>query len=335
MSLQGGILLGPSVLGRIAAYRQLIFPNYSFKILEPMAHLSIAYYAFLVGLKMDVKGILRTGPKAMKIALAGIIVPFSFGSGLYFIFDIDKSERAGCLFWGATLTVTGFSVLTKILDKQQILHTEIGKTAVASALVNDMGSWGFLTLGFAVTSSQSNIQWSLISTIAFVLLCVYYIRPGLSWIIRKTPEGQGYSEFYICSVLTGMALSGVITDVCGTHPMIGAFVFGLIIPNEVLEATMVDKLEDFVMGILMPVYFVVCGLRTNIDVISYQTSWIVVGLVIVLACSVKLFSSLIVTVFSDLPVDEAVAVGFVCNAKSVMALIILEAGQIQGVKKKD
>ena len=327
----GGILAGPTGLGRITSFRKLLFPSYSFKLLEPMAHLSIVYYAFLVGLKMDVKGILRTGPKSMKLALAGIFIPFSLGAGLYFIFLVETKEIAGCLFWGGSLTVTGFSVLSKILENQQILHTEVGKTAVASALISDMSSWGFLALGFAVTGSQANIQWSVISTVAFILVCVYYIRPGLNWIIRKTPEGQGYSEYYICSIVAGMALSGVITDVCGTHPMIGAFVFGLIIPNEVLEATIVDKLEDFVVGILMPVYFVVCGLRTNLDVISSGFSIVVVVLVIIAFCSVKLISAIIVTAFAEVPMDEAVTVGLLCNAKSIMALIILEAGQIQGV----
>ncbi|KAL0418785.1 UNVERIFIED_CONTAM: Cation/H(+) antiporter 15 [Sesamum radiatum] len=295
--LLGGILLGPSALGRIRAYRRMMFPNYSFKVLEPMAHLSIVYYAFLVGLKMDVRAVMRTGQKAMKIAIAGTIIPFFFGSGVYFIFVNEKSETFGFIFWGAALTVTGFSVLMKILDKQQLLHTEIGKTAVASALVNDLSSWGFLALGFAITSSPTNSP----------------------------------CEFYICSILTGVAMSGVITDVCGTHPMIGAFVFGLVIPNEVLEATITDKLEDFVMGILIPVYFVVCGVRTNIDLISYNTSWWLAGVVIVLACSVKVFSTLIVAPFAELPIKDAFAVGLLSNAKSIMVLIILEAGQIQGV----
>ncbi|KAG8385317.1 hypothetical protein BUALT_Bualt03G0030200 [Buddleja alternifolia] len=327
--LLGGILLGPSALGRIDGYRKLLFPNYSFKVLEPMAHLSLVYYAFLIGLKMDVKAILRTGPKALKVAIAGTIIPFGVGSTLYFPIATD-GKTAGFVFWGGALTVTGFSVLTKILDRQQMLHTEIGKTAVASALINDMGSWAFLVLALSASGSPSNIHWSLISTTAFILLSVYYLRPGLSWIIRKTPEGQGYSEFYICSILTGMALSGVITDICGTHPMIGAFVFGLVIPNEVLEATLIDKLEDFVVGILMPVYFVVCGLRTNIDVILFQSSWLMVVLVIVLACSVKVLSSLLVSCFSELSATEAVAVGLLSNTKSIMVLIILEAGQIQG-----
>ncbi|KAL0437540.1 UNVERIFIED_CONTAM: Cation/H(+) antiporter 15 [Sesamum radiatum] len=331
MSMQGGILLGPSALGRITAYRRMMFPNYSFKVLEPMAHLSVVYYAFLVGLKMDVRAAMRTGQKAIKVAIAGTVIPFFFGSGVYFIFVNDKSETFGFIFWGAALTVTGFSVLMKILDRNQILHTEIGKIAVASALVNDLCSWGFLVLGFAITSSPTNSPWSLISTIAFVLLCVYYVRPALNWIIQKTPEGQGYSEFYICSILTGVYLSGVITDVCGTHPMIGAFIFGLVIPNEVLEATITDKLEDFVMGILMPVYFVVCGVRTNIDFISYNTSWWLAGVVIVLACSVKVFSTLVIAPFAELPIKDAFAVGLLSNAKSIMVLIILEAGQIQGV----
>lgn len=331
LGVQGGILLGPTMFGRITAYRKLIFPNYSFRMLEPMAHLSITYYAFLVGLKMDVKGMMRSGPKAMKVALTGIVVPFSLGAGLYFIFEIGKQQRAGFLFWGAALTVSSYSVLTSILDKQQMLHTESGKTALSSALITDMFSWCLIGLGFAVTSAHSSIQWSLLSTMAFVVLCVYYVRPGLGWLIRRTPEGQGYSEFYICAIVSGMGLSGVITDACGTHPMIGAFVFGLIIPNEVLEATIVDKLEEFVMGILMPVYYVVCGLRTNVDVMSDGSSWFIVIMVVLVACGAKVLSALAITVFSDLPMEEAVPIGFMSNAKSVMALIILECGQIQGV----
>ncbi|KAL0442544.1 UNVERIFIED_CONTAM: Cation/H(+) antiporter 15 [Sesamum latifolium] len=331
----GGMLLGPSAFGRIKAYRRMMFPNYSFRILEPMSHLFIGYYAFLAGLKMDVRAITRTGPKALKIAITGTIIPFLFGSAVFFIFTNDKSQNFGFLFWGAALTVTGFSVLSKVLETQQILHTEIGKTAQASALISDMCSWIFLAVAFAVTSSPSNSPWSLISIVAFLLLCVFYIRPVLSWIIQKTPEGQGYSEFYICSILTGMALSGVITDTCGTHPMIGAFIFGLVIPSEVLEATIVEKLDDFVMGILMPVYFVVCGLRTNIDAISDTSSWFVVGFVIVLACTVKALSSLILTIFSDLPVNEAMAVGLLSNAKGTLVLVILEAGQIQGALRTE
>ncbi|KAL2494559.1 Cation/H(+) antiporter 15 [Forsythia ovata] len=321
-----GIILGPSVFGRNSGFRKQMFPSYTYKILEPMAHLALVYYAFLVGLKMDIKAILRTGSKAVNVAVAGTVIPFSIGSALYFIF---QGNKAGFIFWGAALTVTGFSVLTEILEKQEIINTDIGKTAMASALINDVSAWCFLALGFAITGSPENIHWSLLCTTAFVLLCVYYIRPCLKWVIRKTPEGQGYSEFYICSVLTGVAFCGVITDACGTHPMIGAFVFGLVIPCEVLEAALINKLEDFVVGIFMPVFFMVCGLRTNVDIISDQTSWIVVVLIIILACAAKIICALVVSIFTSIPINEAIAVGVLTNTKGAMAMIILEAGQTQ------
>ncbi|XP_073272325.1 cation/H(+) antiporter 15-like isoform X2 [Primulina huaijiensis] len=326
---RGGILLGPSAFGRIDTLKHLVFPYYSLKVLEPMAHLSVMYYAFLVGLKMDVRAILRIGPKAMKIAVSGTLIPYFLGCGLFFCTNYNAQEGKGCLFWGAALSVTGFSVLAKILDQQHILHTEIGKIAISSALINDLCSWGFLALAFIVTSSSSGIHYSLICTSAFILLCVYYVRPALRWIIRKMPEGQGYSEFYICSILTGVALCGVITDACGTHPMIGAFTFGIVIPNEVLEAALVDKLEDFVLGILMPVFYLVCGIRTNIDIISLGTQWYSVGLVFLFACCLKIFSSVFVSLLCEFPLHEAVGIGILTNTKSMMAMIILEAGQIQ------
>ncbi|XP_073297411.1 cation/H(+) antiporter 15-like [Primulina huaijiensis] len=331
VDILGGILVGPSAFGRINGIKNLVFPFYSLKVLEPMAHLSVMYYAFLVGLKMDVRAILRIGPKAMKIALSGTFIPFFLGCGLFFCTNYPSQDSRGSLFVGAALSVTGFSVLAKILDQQQILHTEIGKTAMSSALINDLCSWGFLALAFVVSSESSGIHYSLICTSAFILLCVYYVRPALRWIIRKMPEGQGYSEFYICSILTGVALCGALTDACGTHPMIGAFTFGLVIPNDVLEAALVDKLEDFVLGILMPVIYLVCGIRTNIDFISVGTQWYWVGLVFIFACSLKIISAVFMSLLCELPLKEAVGIGMLTNTKSIMAMIILEAGQIQNV----
>lgn len=266
--MQTGIILGPSVLGKLSVFSNTLFPQYYVPVLEPMAHYALVYYAFLMGLQMDIRAMSRTGTQAKHIAVAGIFIPMIIGSSSYFIIEnhvkADPLNKLGAFFWGSALTVTGFSVLSKILDRQKILHTEIGKIAVASALLSDLASWFFLALGLAITvEPSSTFIWILLSTCAVLLLCAFYLRPALSWIIRKIPEGQGYSEYYLCSIITGVSLLGVITDACGTHPIIGAFVFGLIIPDEVLESVLVDRLKDFVQGMLMPVFFVVCGLRAD------------------------------------------------------------------------
>ncbi|CAK9133941.1 unnamed protein product [Ilex paraguariensis] len=315
-------------MGRINVFSKTIFPNYYFAVLEPMAHLALVFYAFLMGLEMDIRSISRTGTKAWSIAAAGAVIPFVFGAGLFFMFQTP--DKMGSFFWGIALTVTGFTVLARILEKQKILHTEIGKTALSVALVNDFGSWIFLALALALSSGASTFHWALVCTIAFVMFCVYYVRAGLKWVIRHTPEGQGYSEFYICFILSGVMLCGALTDACGTHPMIGAFVFGLSIPNEMLQATLVDKLEDFVLGFFMPIFFAVCGVRTNLDHISDNTSWALVMVVVVLACSAKVLGTLFASFFYNIPPREAVAVGVLSNTKSVMVMVILEVGQQQG-----
>lgn len=319
--------MGPTALGRIIKFRRLLFPNYNFHVIETMAHVALVFYGFLVGLQMDIKSILRIGIKARNVAVIGIIIPFVMGTILYFSLTRDDEAR-GFIFYGGVLTITGFSVLAKILDKQKILQTDIGKMAMSSAVINDIGGWFVLTLGYVVTGIPANIHWAIICTTGYALFCVFYLRRAIGWVIRKMPEGQGYSEFFICSILSGMAISGVITDALGTHPIIGAFLFGLSIPNQVLQAEIINKLDDFVMGILMPTFFVVCGLRTNFG--EMGSIYEIVGYIL-LFVSAKILSSIAATFFSEMSFKEALSVGVLSNTKSLMALIIIEAGQAQQV----
>ncbi|CAI9087050.1 OLC1v1021017C1 [Oldenlandia corymbosa var. corymbosa] len=323
------MLIGPSAFGKLNVFNNMLFPAYYMHVLEPMAHYALVLYAFLMGLQMDIRAITRSGTQALHVAVAGVFIPFVVGSTLYFVSTDEDIRLRGTFFWGAALSVTGFPVLARILEKQKILLTEIGKTALASALLSDVFSWFFLAIGFALTVSHP--LWIIITTSALVLLSTFYLRPALAWIIRNTPVSQGYSEYYICCILTGVSLMGVITDVCGTHPMIGAFIFGLIIPNDVLESLLLDRLSDFVHGILMPIFFLVCGLRANLDDIGTSPgSWIKMALVIIFAFAAKIIGAVAVFFLHDLQPGQAVAVGILSNTKSTVALIILEVGLTQG-----
>lgn len=323
------MLLGPSAIGGIKGFRVIFFPNYNFEIIETMAHLALVLFAFMTGLQTEVKPLLNTGSMAKTVAFSGIIVPFLIGATLYYILPHDDGRTSGFIFYGGALTVTGFSDLAKILDRQRVLQTEAGKVALSSAAIHDFSSWFFLAVGLA--ASGSGLHWAIICNVMYILFSVYYLPRILAWIIRKTPDGQGYSEFYMCSMVIGMMFCGVITDAIGTHPMIGAFIFGLCMPSKVVEAALLDKFEDFVMGVFMPVFFVVCGLRTNIGVMATDTSIFVVFLAIIFAFSAKIIGALAATCFSGLSAREAIAVGILTNTKSTMAMILLEVGQIQQV----
>lgn len=328
--------MGPSVLGRSLEFANTIFPLRSVMVLETMANVGLLYFLFLIGVEMDISIIRKTGKKALAIAIAGMILPFFIGLAFSFILHGNSEMHEGTfiLFLGVALSVTAFPVLARILAELKLINTEMGRIAMSSALINDICSWILLAFAIALAENESASLaslWVVLTSSAFVLFCFFVIRPAIAWIIRSTPEGETISEFYICLVLTGVMISGFVTDAIGTHSVFGAFVFGLVIPNGPLGATLIEKLEDFVSGLLLPLFFALSGLKTNVTAIQGATTWGVLMLVIVLACVGKVAGTLLVSIFYQMPMREGMTLGLLMNTKGLVELIILNVGRDQKV----
>ncbi|KAJ7945230.1 Cation/H(+) antiporter like [Quillaja saponaria] len=335
--IMGGVILGPSVLGRNSTFAEAVFPLRSVMVIETMANVGLLYFLFLVGVEMDITVIKKTGKKAIVVATSGMILPFIIGAAFSFLLERDdKSMSRGTyiLFLGVALSVTAFPVLARILAELKLINTELGKLALSSALINDMCAWVLLALAIALaenkTASLASL-WVILSSVAFVAFCFFAVRPAISRIIRITPEGETFSEFNICLILAGVMISGFITDAIGTHSVFGAFVFGLVIPNGPLGATLVEKLEDFISGLLLPLFFAISGLKTNVATISKASTWGILLLVIVLACVGKVAGTLLIALFYQMPIREGVALGLLMNTKGLVEMIVLNVGKDQKV----
>ncbi|WOH14508.1 hypothetical protein DCAR_0934027 [Daucus carota subsp. sativus] len=333
----GGIILGPSVMGQSKKFAETFFPLRSVMILETMANIGLLYFLFLVGVEMDLDVIRRTGKKALTIAIAGMILPFLIGISFSFLL-LQKTQmiKQGTfiLFLGAALSVTAFPVLARILAELKLLNTELGRIAMSSALVNDMCAWIMLAFAMALAENQSMAStsfWVILSGIAFVIFCILVVRPMVEWITQQTPEGENISEFHICLILTGVMVCGFITDSIGTHSVFGAFVFGLVIPNGPLGATLIEKLEDFVSGLLLPLFFAISGLKTEISAINGVGTWALLVFVIVLACAGKIAGTLIVALYYNMPFHDGVTLGLLMNSKGLVEMIVLNVGKDQKV----
>ncbi|KAL0329583.1 UNVERIFIED_CONTAM: Cation/H(+) antiporter 15 [Sesamum radiatum] len=331
----GGIILGPSVLGRSSKFAETVFPLRSVMVLETMANVGLLYFLFLVGVEMDIGVIKRTGKQALAIAISGMILPFVIGVG--FAFLLHQSTEfvklsTFILFLGVALSVTAFPVLARILAELKLLNTEIGKIAMSSALINDMCAWVLLAFAIALAENEAMSLasiWVILSSGVFVVFCVYVVRPLISWMIRRTPEGESISEFSICLILTGVMISGFITDAIGTHSVFGAFVFGLVIPNGPLGVTLIERLEDFVSGLLLPLFFAISGLKTDIGAIDGVTTWVLLFVVIVLACAGKIAGTLLVSFYYKMPFYEGLTLGLLMNTKGLVEMIVLNVGKDQ------
>ncbi|XP_058100300.1 cation/H(+) antiporter 18-like isoform X2 [Magnolia sinica] len=332
----GGILLGPSALGRSQRYLHAVFPPKSLTVLDTLANLGLLFFLFLVGLELDIKAIRRTGKQALGIAAAGISLPFVLGIGSSFILrnTISKGvdEPPFLVFMGVALSITAFPVLARILAELKLLTTDVGRMAMSAAAVNDVAAWILLALAIALSGSSNTSPivslWVLLSGAAFVIVSIYVLCPIFSWIARRSPDGVPIEETYICGILAAVLAAAFVTDAIGIHALFGAFVVGILIPKEgPLAGALVERVEDLVSGLFLPLYFVSSGLKTNVATIQGAQSWGLLVLVIVTACVGKIVGTVVVSLACRVPYRDALTLGFLMNTKGLVELIVLNIGK--------
>ncbi|CAL5208108.1 unnamed protein product [Lathyrus oleraceus] len=330
-----GFTLSPSLLGNFEWVFSLFYSQYGILAVETFANLGIMYYVFLSGLEMNSDTILRSRKKGKSIAIVGIVTPMLFGVGFLALQQklIDKNdvfaqtpkENQGeaYLFWCLALSVTGFPVLARILANLKLLYTKLGKDALTAAMLTDAYGWVMFTLLIPYSTRGGKPYLSVISTLMFIVFCFAVVRPILTPIIEHRTSTNTWRKSHLLDVLTGVFICSYITDSLGTHPIVGAFMFGLILPHGKFADVVLELSADFVSGILCPVYFAGFGFRLNLPFLLKQKNAGLMFLVMLLLCIPKVLSSVIVTFFFGMPARDGVAIGLLLNTKGIMAVILL------------
>ncbi|OTA56293.1 K+/H+ antiporter 1 [Hypoxylon sp. EC38] len=335
----GGILLGPSVLARIPGFSHAIFPTESMPVLNNAANLGLILFLFLIGLEVDIRLFTSNWRVALSVGLAGMLLPFGLGCaiawGLYNQFHNDPNTveinfGVYALFIGTALAITAFPVLCRILSELNMLGTPVGVTVLAAGVGNDVVGWVLLALCVALVNNGSGLAalWVLLVAIGWVLFLVFAVKPVFHWALRKTGSIQnGPTQGMIAVTILLVLTSAWFTSMIGVHPIFGAFLVGLICPHDGGFAIHVtEKIEDLVSVLLLPLYFALSGLSTNLGLLNDGITWAYVIGVIAVAFSGKIIGGTLAAKAMRLVWRESFTIGALMSCKGLVELIVLNIG---------
>lgn len=325
---QAGIILSSSLLGQSEKFRKLVFPADSQPILGTIALMGYTLFMFLIGVKMDLSMIKKTGRKALAIGILALLAPLMLGFATTFVLGKLKATTGVANLSYVTLihSLTPFPVISCILSDLKIINSELGRLALSSAIVSDLFSVFLTTIGtisrFAKEESSRLAIIHLAATVAFILSLVYVFRPAMFWVVRQTPEGRPVKDKYIFAIIAGVLVSGVISNWMGLFVLFGPFMLGLAVPDgPPLGSAIVDKLDAFVMGVLLPLFISTCAVRTNVATIDLEHPSVYSnGILSVVTMATKIAACMLPALYSKMPFNDSLALGLIMSAKGTVQL---------------
>ncbi len=329
-----GILLGPSLLGHVApgvfAY---ILPQSIAPLLNVISQVGVILYMFLVGLELDLSSLRTRAHSTIAISHASIVAPFLLGALLALLLyprlsTSDVSFTAFSLFLGASMSVTAFPVLARILTDRRIHKTKMGTLTLACAAIDDVSAWCLLAFVVSVTQSHAGgAVRTVLMAIGYIAAMVLLVRPLVIRLSHALDSKGRLTQGILALILLAILLSSLATESIGIHAIFGAFVLGAIIPhNSAIARDLTDKLEDFVVVFLLPAFFAFTGLRTQIGLVSGKQQWIFCAMIILIASLGKFGGSTAAARISGLGWRESSALGVLMNTRGLMELIVLNIG---------
>ncbi|KAF9000199.1 Sodium/hydrogen exchanger family-domain-containing protein [Cyathus striatus] len=332
----GGIILGPSVMGRIPHFREKVFPTNGMAGLTLTSSIGLVLFLFLVGLEIDTRVIKRNIRSSAMVSIAGLIVPLGMGAalgvGVYREF-ISPAVNFGyfILFTAVAIGITAFPVLCRILTELKLLDTTVGVVVLSAGVGNDVVGWILLALAVALVNASSGLTalWVLLACAGYVIFLLYPGRWAFVWLARRTGslEQGSPTAFMMTITLIVVFASAFFTDIIGVHAIFGGFLAGLIIPHENgFAISLVEKLEDLVSLIFLPIYFILSGLNTNLGLLNTGITWGYIVIICLVAFASKFISCGAAALSVGFNWREAGAIGSLMSCKGLVELIVLNIG---------
>ncbi|MET3027409.1 cation:proton antiporter [Flavobacterium sp. UW10123] len=335
-----GIVLGPSLVGMyFPEFSVALFPKESLGNLQFLSQIGLILFMFVIGMELDLKVLKNKAHDAVVISHASIVIPFALGLSLaYFIYETFAPQGVEFssfgLFMGIAMSITAFPVLARIVQERGMQKTKLGTIAITCAAADDITAWCILAVVIAIVKagSLSSSLYVIGMAILYVIIMLKIVRPFLKRVGDLNATRESLNKPVVAIFFITLLISAYASELIGIHALFGAFLAGAIMPeNNKFRNIFIEKVEDVSIIVLLPLFFVFTGLRTQIGLLNDPELWKITGLIILVAVVGKFFGSALAAKFMGQNWKDSLAIGALMNTRGLMELVVLNIGYDLGV----
>ena len=339
-----GILLGPSLVGMyFPEFSHVLFPKESMGNLQFLSQIGLIFFMFVVGMELDIKVLKNKANDAVVISHASIVIPFALGMGLaYFVYNEFAAKGTQfisfALFMGIAMSITAFPVLARIVQERGMHKTKLGTLIITCAAADDITAWCILAAVIAIVKAGTFVSalYTICLAVLYVLVMLKVVRPFLSRIGEISANKTHLNKQIVAIFFILLLFSALATESIGIHALFGAFMAGAIMPeSSTFRDIFINKVEDIALILLLPLFFVFTGLRTEIGLLNEGHLWLVTGLIIAVAVIGKFLGSALAAKFVGQSWKDSLIIGALMNTRGLMELIVLNIGYDLGILSKE
>lgn len=350
MEMVAGVLLGPSLFGLAWPEAQSwIFPKKlvvqaaagavevghpNMVILYALAQVGLVLYMFVIGLDFDISLLRGRVNSAGLVSSAGIVAPFLAGAGLlpYLmarddLFSKEVGHGVAWLFVGASISITAFPMLARILYERGISGTRLGTLTLAAGSIDDAVAWCLLALVLALFHKEPNAAALTVGGgLAYGIVMLTLGRKLLRGFARAFDQKGELTPDIFTSIVVVLMICAWVTDGIGIYAVFGAFICGAAMPKGPLAEELTHRIEQLTTSLFLPMFFVYSGLNTKIGLVNTVDLWIVAIVVMLVAILGKGVACALAARIAGESWRHSIVIGTLMNARGLMELILLNIG---------